>query len=184
MTQAPQKLGLIKRLPNALSCARIVLSFVLLFVEPLSAAFFVVYLACGTTDVLDGVLARRLRATTKAGAVLDSVGDVAFIGALFIVMVPLLALPVALWLWVGVVAAVRLASLVVGAVRYRAWATLHTRANKVTGLALFCFPLLFALFGTVPSTVFFCAVATLSAVEELLINLRSDSLDRNVRGML
>lgn len=183
MTRAPQKLRLIKKLPNALSCARIVLSFALLFVEPFSGVFFALYLACGATDVLDGVLARRLQAATKAGAVLDSVGDVVFIGALFVVMVPLLTLPVALWLWVGIVAAVRLASIAVGAVRYRAWATLHTRANKVTGFALFCFPLLFTLLGTIPSTVLLCTVATLSAVEELLINLRSDSLDRDVRGM-
>ncbi len=170
-------------LPNALSCTRIVLSFALLFVEPLSGVFFAGYLACGITDVLDGFLARRLQVVTKAGAVLDSVGDVAFVGAVLLVMVPLLALPGVLWLWVGVVTALRLASIMVGAVRHRAWATLHTCANKVTGCALFCFPLLFALFGMVPSTVFLCAVATLSAVEELLINLRSDTLDRDVRGI-
>lgn len=170
-------------IPNALSCGRIVLSITLLFIEPLSVVFFTVYLVCGASDILDGFLARRLQATSRAGSVLDSVGDAVFVLVMLVVMLPLLALPWELWLWIGLIAVIRVTSIIVGFVRYRGWTTLHTYANKATGLALFCFPLLFVAVGTVPAGVVLCAIATVSGIEELMINVTSKTLDRDVTGM-
>lgn len=170
-------------IPNVMSCARIALSAALLFIEPLSGAFFALYVICGASDMLDGFLARRLHVTSRAGAVLDSVGDAVFVLVMLAVMLPLLVLPWQLWVWIGLIAIVRFTSIAVGFVRYRAWATLHTYANKATGFALFCFPLLFVAIGTIPSGVVLCCIATISAIEELVINVRSKTLDRDVKSM-
>ena len=81
------------------------------------------------------------------------------------------------------IAMVRMLSVGVGVVRFRAWAVLHTWANKATGLALFCCPLLFVSLGVELATIGLCVVATVSALEELLLNATSPQLDLNVRGL-
>ena len=68
----------LKNIPNILSCIRILLVFVFLFV------FFVVdniylalliFLIAGATDVIDGYLARRNNWITNLGKILDPVAD-------------------------------------------------------------------------------------------------------------
>ena len=48
-----------KRIPNLLSASRIVLCLPLLLVDAMTLPFWVLYLIAGTTDILDGFLARR-----------------------------------------------------------------------------------------------------------------------------
>lgn len=172
-----------KALPNVISGARIVLALALLLVEPLSGAFFVLYIAGGLSDMMDGFLARRWGAVSRAGAVLDSVGDVVLVLVLLVVLLPILHVPGWVWWWIGGIVVVRFASMGVGFARFHAWATLHTWANKATGLALFCFPVLFALFGSVPSAIALCIIASASAVEELVLNATTRELDRDIRGL-
>ena len=55
---------------------RIALSALLLFLHAGTMAYFIVYLLCGATDIVDGYLARKLKVTSKLGAALDSFADV------------------------------------------------------------------------------------------------------------
>ena len=60
---------------------------------------------------------------------------------------------------------------------------MHTHANKAAGAALFLLPFMIPLTGLTAPVVIACTVASLSALEELAILLKSESLDRNAPGL-
>lgn len=66
------------RAPNLLSLARIPLALLFPFASRSVPASLLVLGLAGLTDVLDGWLARRLRAETAIGAVIDPVADKIF----------------------------------------------------------------------------------------------------------
>ncbi|MCL2446090.1 MAG: CDP-alcohol phosphatidyltransferase family protein [Oscillospiraceae bacterium] len=68
---------MVKHIPNILSIARIPLSISLPFLVMLDSPwpFLFVFGLCGTTDVLDGILARALNVQSKLGEKLDSAAD-------------------------------------------------------------------------------------------------------------
>lgn len=72
----------------------------------------------------------------------------------------------------------------IGFIKYRYLALLHTYANKITGIALFCFPLLYKYFGLTITLYFIISLATLAALEELLINIKSKTLSLNKKSIL
>ena len=74
-----------KHLPNILSASRIALCLPLLLVDAMTMPFWVLYVIAGTTDMLDGFLARRWGVESKFGARLDSLtGFLLFIGVMTI----------------------------------------------------------------------------------------------------
>ena len=64
---------------NFLSVSRIILCLPLLLVEAMTVPFWVLYVIAGTTDMLDGFLARRWGVESKFGARLDSLADFVFV---------------------------------------------------------------------------------------------------------
>lgn len=68
-----------KNVPNEITIFRILLSISLFFIKPFSSLFLVIYLLCGFSDMIDGYIARKMNATSKLGAILDSIADVVFI---------------------------------------------------------------------------------------------------------
>ena len=70
-------------LPNVISVLRIAGSISLLFCDVAGLPFWVVYALCGISDMVDGWLARKLHAETKAGAILDSVSDIVFVACCY-----------------------------------------------------------------------------------------------------
>ncbi|SDM91573.1 CDP-diacylglycerol--glycerol-3-phosphate 3-phosphatidyltransferase [Paenibacillus jilunlii] len=134
--------------------------------------------------MLDGYIARKTNSTSPLGASIDSVADVVFIAALLAVFLPILQLSLWVICWIAAVALVRLGSLLVGYVKYHALSFLHTYANKATGLALFSFPLLYSIFGLTTASIVTCGLATCSAIEELMINIKSKELLRDDAGWM
>lgn len=168
---------------NYLTGGRIIGSFLLLGLNPLSLPFFIVYALCGVTDVLDGTVARHTGGATKFGAALDSVADFIFVVVMFVIFLPLFPWKLWMLLWVAAIAVLRFLSLAVGYVKYHELAFLHTYANKVTGGVMFLLPFFYLLVGLDLAASVVCVGATLSAVEELVITVRSEKLDRDVRGV-
>ena len=78
-----------KNLANYISLSRIVLAILLLFTKPLSFIFFITFIICGITDVLDGYIARTYGLSSDFGAKLDSFADIVFLSFL-IVLFPIL----------------------------------------------------------------------------------------------
>lgn len=66
-----------KRVPLMLTASRIVMTLAIypLIINDWIDAALVLYLLAGITDVLDGWLARRWKATSRKGAMLDSLAD-------------------------------------------------------------------------------------------------------------
>ena len=62
---------------NLITATRIFCSIALLFCQPFSPLFIVVYLVAGFTDMIDGVVARRTNTASEFGAKLDTAADFA-----------------------------------------------------------------------------------------------------------
>ena len=165
-----------KHIPNIITLARIVLASSLLFVSPLGVAFVVIYLLCGFSDILDGYIARRTHTESALGSRLDSAADFVMIAVIVVVLFPIIKPSIGVALWVMGIAVIRFAAVAVVWVKYGVPASLHTYANKITGLLLFLLPLSLAIVHPRVPVYVVCGVATVSAVEELLIDIFSRTL--------
>jgi len=96
-----------KHLPNIITFARIIGVICLLFTyvsADLMSPFWIIYLLCGFTDMIDGFLARQLQAESKQGAMLDSVADLCFVGMCTWKLFPILNLEKWMWIWIVIMA--------------------------------------------------------------------------------
>lgn len=159
---------------DTVTASRIALSLVLLFLPLRSVRFLAVYTLSGLTDAFDGYIARKSGTVSDFGARLDSIADLSFFGVLMLKALPVVyyEMPEGIWYAVCAVLVVRLTAYVVGALRYRRFAPLHTWLNKLTGGAIFLLPyaLVFS-YGTGYIRAV-CALALLAAAEELAMNIR------------
>lgn len=173
----------IKNLANLITVTRLVGAAILLFTTPFSPLFWVFYIYCGASDLMDGFIARAMKQQSDLGAKLDSVADVAFFVAIIITVVPALVIP--LWIWIGavIIALIRVAAYWIGYRKFHAFTSLHTYANKATGGLLFGTPVLYALLGMTAAGVLLCFFAAFSACEELLITIQSKDLDRDRKSI-
>ena len=151
---------------NLITSCRILFSLLLLFFPALSPGFYGLYLAAGLSDMLDGFVARRTNSASPLGAKLDSMADIVFLAVCLIKLLPVLALPVWLWVWVGLIALLRLVNVVSGFVRRKKLVLLHTRANKLTGALLFLLPLSLGFLNIAYTAVPLCALASFAAIQE------------------
>ena len=126
-----------KRIPDLLSVLRITLCLPLLLVEAMTVPFWVLYVIAGTTDMLDGFLARRWGVESKFGARLDSLADFVFVLTVGYKLFPWLKLPTTLWIMIGIIALVKTVNAISSYVVRQRIEFLHTIANKLTGFLLF-----------------------------------------------
>ncbi len=83
-----------------------------------------------------------------------------------------------------VICSIKVVSLIVGFIKYKAVAFLHTYTNKFTGgVILICFPMMYLLGGVTRTLILLCILTSIASIEELLINLISKKLNRNVRSI-
>ena len=116
--------------------------------------------------MLDGYLARRLRCESKTGALLDSLADLVFVACCCYKLLPVLAFPKWLWIWGGLIVAIKVINQICALVIYKKCVFPHTIANKVTGVLLFVgVPLTLFLESIVPM-ILIAVVATFAAVQE------------------
>ena len=172
-----------KNLPNMITLIRIICSVSLFFFKPLSTTFLILYITCGISDVLDVYIARKIGYVSDAGAIFDSLADVIFIFSIMIILIPIIN-----WLWwmiawIVLIILIRVISLVIGLVKYRAVTFLHTYGNKVTGVLVFCFPFFYKVFNLEAIICLISAAATVSAVEEMSINIISKELVRDIKSI-
>ena len=155
-----------KHLPNAISALRFLGAVCLLFFGAESCAFWAIYFVCGLSDMADGYLARKLGCESKTGALLDSLADLVFVICCCFKLIPVLAFPKWLWIWGGVIVAIKVINQISALVMYKKCLFPHTVANKVTGVLLFVgVPLTVFLESFVPMVVIAVA-ATFAAVQE------------------
>ena len=153
-----------KRLPNVISVLRIAGSLGLLFCDVAGWLFWVLYALCGISDMVDGWLARKLHVETKAGAVCDSVSDIVFVACCAIRLLPVLEIPVWLWIWAGMIVIIKMVNQISALAVFKRFCFPHTSANKLTGFLLFLtVPTMF--WSMIPISIV-AAIATFAAVQE------------------
>ena len=138
----------------------------LLFCPMFSACFYGLYIFCGLTDMVDGTVARKTGAASSFGARLDTVADFLFVIASFVKLIPVIRIPVWTWVWVAVIAVVKLVNLFWGILGRKQIPSLHTIANKATGLCLFLLPLTMPFADLRYTAPVVCVIATIAAIQE------------------
>ena len=156
-----------KHIANIITGSRIVLSLPLLLIPLTSAWFYVLYLLCGLSDMIDGTVARRTSSTSEFGARLDTVSDFVFMTVALIKFVPHLHIPVWLWIWIGIIAMIKLGNAVWGFVRTKKLISPHTILNKVAGLFLFLLPATISFVDLTYTLPIVCTLATVAAIHEV-----------------
>ncbi len=151
---------------NAITGVRIVLSVALLFFPAFFPAFFVLYITAGITDMIDSAVARRTGTVSAFCAKLDTIADIIFVAVCLLKLLSVLHVPVWLCIWIAVIAVIKLANIAAGYIRQKAFITVHSVINKVTGGLLFVFPLTLSRIDLKYSAAVVCAVATVAAVYE------------------
>lgn len=173
-----------KHIPNILTISRMIFVISMLFFYKNPWIFATLYAAAVLSDVLDGLIARRTQTQTPFGARLDSFADLLMYGIIvmlfFYWMGDLLAPGVPL---IATIAGVRIISILIAAVKFHTFVSLHTWGNKFTGILIFLAPIVFIISKSISFFWFVSMIALLSAIEEGLIHLMSDSVNENRRSI-
>ncbi|TCO70659.1 CDP-alcohol phosphatidyltransferase family protein [Marinisporobacter balticus] len=173
-----------KLLPNCISFSRIIFSLLLIYTKPLSLAFYLIYIICGLSDIIDGFIARKTGTTSSFGAKLDSIADMIMAGILLFLIYPITNFTNKIVIWIILIAIIRLTSMFIAMKKYKTFASIHTYGNKITGIVLFLFPILLPYINTTMLMYIICVVASISAIEELIIQLTSSQLELNKQSIL
>ena len=155
-----------KKIANIITLCRIFGSIGLLLSSVFSACFYRLYIFCGLTDMVDGAIARKTGTASSFGARLDTVADFLFVAVSFGKLLPVIRIPVWLWVWAAAIAVVKLVNLIRGFHRRKQIPSLHTMMNKASGLCLFLLPLTAAFVELRYTAPVVCAVATIAAIQE------------------
>ena len=174
----------VKQLPNALSALRIPLGLVLLLIPAMSPGFMTLYLICCLTDVLDGALARKLDAQSELGTRLDSAADLILVVVLLWKLWPVILPTTHEVLWIAAIALIRFSAAVTAHLRFGTFGFLHTRGNKLTGIFLMLYPFSLLLTDAGWTLYILLVFASVSAVEELLIELFTADWNADRRSLI
>ena len=155
-----------KQIANIITSCRILGSIGLLYCPVFSACFYGLYIFCGLTDMLDGTIARKTGAVSEFGSRLDTVADFFFVTVSFVKLVPVIRIPVWIWVWAAVIGLGKLVNLVRGFTQTKQIPALHTIANKATGLCLFLLPLTMSFVDLRYTAPVVCITATIAAIQE------------------
>ena len=156
-----------KQIANIITSSRILCSICLLLCPVFSVAFYIMYLFCGITDMVDGTIARKTNSVSETGARLDTVADIVFVAVCFAKILPMMQFPAWLWLWIVAIAVIKTTNIVWGLIHNKKLVSVHTFLNKTTGFLLFIFPLTMGVVEPICSAVILCSLATASAISEL-----------------
>lgn len=116
--------------------------------------------------MIDGAVARKTGTVSEFGSKLDTIADIVFAAVCMVKLLPVLNIPVWLYIWVSVIALIKAANIAAGYIRQKQFVAVHSVINKVTGGLLFIFPLTPAFIDLKYSAAVVCAVATIAAVHE------------------
>ena len=165
-----------KQMANIFTGFRILGSVLLLFLPIFSLGFYMVYVLCGFSDMIDGTVARMTNSATRFGEKLDTAADIVFVAAALIKFLPNLPIPLWLWIWSGGIAVVKIGNILLGYVLRKEFMAPHTVLNKVTGLLLFLLPLTGAVVNFRYSSMAVCVVATVAAMHESMYIVKREGV--------
>ena len=69
--------------------------------------------------MIDGTVARKTNTVSEFGSKLDTFADFVFVAVCFIKLIPILDIPVWLWVWIGIIAVIKIINVVFGFVIHK-----------------------------------------------------------------
>ena len=151
---------------NLITFLRITCSIALILCTPLSVNFYIFYVIAGISDMTDGAVARKTNTVSKFGSKFDTVADFLLFAVCFIKFIPVLNAPKWLYIWIAVIAVIKVINMISGFVVQKKFVTPHTVMNKITGILLFLLPLTLSFVEFKYSAFAVCLTATFAAVQE------------------
>jgi CDP-diacylglycerol--glycerol-3-phosphate 3-phosphatidyltransferase len=116
--------------------------------------------------MIDGIIARKTRTVSEFGSKLDTAADFFLVAVCLTKMIPVLDIPSWLFIWIAIIALIKIVNIISGYVTYKDLIVVHTVMNKVTGISLFILPLTLSLIDLKYSGVIVSVIATFAAVQE------------------
>ena len=156
-----------KHIANIITISRILCSILMLFFPVFSARFYILYIFCGFSDMIDGIVARKTNNISQFGSQFDTIADSVFVAVSMIKFFPLIHIPIWLWMWIGVITIIKTSAAVLNFFYNKKLISLHTIMNKATGFLLFLLPLALHFTGFIYSCIVVCSIATFSAIQEV-----------------
>ena len=151
---------------NILTSCRILCSIVLLYFPAFSPWFYALYIVSGFTDMIDGTVARKTNTVSEFGTKLDTVADFIFVTVCLIKLLPVMDIPMWLWIWLAVIAVIKIVNIAYGFIVQKKFVAEHTIMNKITGFLMFILPLTLSFVDLRYSAIVICIVATFAAIQE------------------
>jgi len=151
---------------NIITGIRIICSIALLFCPVFSPVFYALYITAGVSDMADGAVARKTGTVSEFGSRLDTIADIVFVIVCMIKLIPVLDIPLWLFIWIAIIALIKMINIISGYVMNKELVAAHTVMNKVTGILLFVLPLTVSLIDLKYSGALVSAVATFAAIQE------------------
>ena len=161
-----------KHIANIITLGRIIFSLALVFISFTSIWFYIFYLFCGLSDMIDGVIARKTGAESKFGAKLDTVSDFVFMLVCGVKILPRVCIPVWLWVWMILIALVKMFNILLVFIRNRKLISIHSVLNKITGFVLFVLPLTLTFIEPTYSFATVSLLATIASIQEVYFVLK------------
>ena len=103
-----------KHIANIVTGCRVLGSVLLLLFPAFSVEFYVIYIICGFSDMIDGTVARKTNSASELGAKIDTVADLAFVTVSLIKILPAINIPQWLWIWGVIIAIIKIANIIRG----------------------------------------------------------------------
>ena len=155
-----------KYIANIVTICRILGSGLLLFFPAFSVEFYIIYIICGISDMIDGTIARKTNSTSEYGSKIDTVADFTFVMASLIKVLPAINIPGWLWIWGSAIAIIKIGNIIWGYASQKQLISPHTVMNKIAGLFLFLLPLTWSFVEWNHSSIAACSIATCAAIQE------------------
>ena len=153
---------------DIITISRVLFSVLLFAFKPFSLFSAVFYILCGATDVLDGFIARKMHTESKRGAMLDSIADLFFAVVYAVKILPILSVPVWIWIWTAVIALIKVAGIIFVSKKAHGLSIEHSFGNKLTGILLFLLPLSVYIADVKYGATAVCFAATVTAIGEII----------------
>ena len=168
-----------KHIANYISISRALMSIMLAITETFSIAFYIIYIYCGISDMIDGLIARKSKNESKIGARLDSAADIIFIIVAMIKILPILNLTNGIIIWIVIIVLIKICNIICSFI-YKKVVLPHTVANKITGFILFIAPYIIINADSIIFEIIICCIATFAAVQEGHYIRTKNLLDKSV----
>ena len=129
--------------------------------------------------MIDGTIARKLGTESKFGRNFDTIADIVFVASSAYKLFPEFKIPRAIWLWISIIAVIKIINIISGFVRKKKFTAVHSLVNKVTGAVLFLLPLTLTVLDIRYSSIPVFMIASFAAIQEGYFIFRCSSSSGN-----